>query len=124
MKSSESTSSRWAVEIKECARTLGFELVGITSAQPPRHTEEFRQWLASDFHGEMAYMAKNAEKRVNPAAVLDDARSIVIAGMNYNTEPPREPRSERDKGTRPTTALSNPSTPGSLTRRAACEILG
>src|SRR6267154_3805682 len=79
---STTASGALALQIKQRAYGLGFALVGITSAQPPRHTEEFRQWLASDFHGEMGYMAKNAEKRVNPAAVLADARSVVVVGMN------------------------------------------
>src|SRR5579862_2273561 len=95
-------SGALALQIKQRAHGLGFDLVGITSAQPPRHTEEFRQWLAADFHGEMAYMAKNAEKRINPSAVLSDARSVVVVGMNYytddNDKPPHLnplPRGER-----------------------------
>lgn len=119
MKSSECTSNRLAVEIKECARTLGFDLVGITGAQPPQHSKEFQQWLAADFHGEMAYMAKNAEKRVQPANVLPEARSIVVVGMNYNAESPRG-------GTRPTTAdgrKPTPAPPMEGTRRKAEFIL-
>jgi len=86
-----------ALQVKEKARAIGFDLVGITSAQPPRHTPEFQQWLSSGFHGEMGYMAKNAEKRVDPSKILTDVRSVVVVGLNYNAETPRE-------GTRPTTA--------------------
>jgi len=78
-------SGALALQIKQRAHGLGFDLVGITSAQPPRHAEQFRQWLAADFHGEMAYMAKNAEKRVEPAKVLPDARSVLVVGVNYYT---------------------------------------
>jgi len=44
----------------------------------------------------MGYMAKNAEKRVDPSKILADVRSVVVVGLNYFNESPRE-------GTRPTT---------------------
>src|SRR5580704_7808836 len=97
MKSSASTSSTLAPRIKAQARALGFDLVGITTAQSPQHAPEFQEWLASCFHGEMGYMAKNADKRGDPTKVLPSARSIIVVGLNYNAETPRQ-------GTRPTTA--------------------
>lgn len=74
-----------AEAIKQRARAIGFDLVGIATAQPPQHAEQFEQWLAKEFHGEMAYMAKNAAKRVAPSKVLPDARSIIVVGLNYHT---------------------------------------
>ncbi len=52
----------------------------------------------------MGYMARNAEKRVDPSKILAGVQSVVVVGLNYNAETPRQPRSERGKGTRPTTA--------------------
>src|SRR5580704_4823005 len=86
MKSSASTSSTLAPRIKAQARALGFDLVGITTAQSPQHAPEFQEWLASGFHGEMGYLAKNADKRIEPSKVLPDARSMVVVGLNYNAE--------------------------------------
>jgi len=94
MKSSASTNCKRdcsrtrALQIKEKAHAVGFDLVGIASVQPPQHTHEFQQWLASGFHGEMGYMAKNAEKRADPSKILADVRSVVVVGLNYNTEDP------------------------------------
>jgi epoxyqueuosine reductase len=93
MKSSASISSTQdcraggplAAQIKERARAIGFDLVGIATARPPQHAEQFQHWLAKEFHGGMAYMAKNAAKRVAPSEVLPDARSIVVVGLNYYT---------------------------------------
>ena len=96
MKSSASTSSRqdrkqvpktFGLEqpIKARAREIGFDLVGITTAQPPQHSQHLHQWLAKDFHGEMGYLARNADKRVNPSKILTDARSMVVVGLNYYT---------------------------------------
>jgi epoxyqueuosine reductase len=86
MKSSASTSNTLAPEIKNRAHALGFDLVSITTAQSPQHASAFQEWLASDFHGEMGYMARNADKRIAPSKVLPDARSIVVVGLNYNAE--------------------------------------
>lgn len=87
MKSSASTSELQLAsptnEVKRRARAIGFDLVGITTADPPPHTGYFRGWLQNDFHGEMGYMAKNADKRVVPSEVLPGARSIVVVCLNY-----------------------------------------
>ena len=94
MKSFASTNSRldcseplsgsgMASQIKSRARGLGFDLVGITTACPPGHSQHFQQWLAKDFHGEMGYLARNTEKRVDPCKVLAGAHSVVVVGLNY-----------------------------------------
>ena len=70
-------------QIKEKARAIGFDLVGIAAVQVSQHAQEFQRWLVAGFHGEMGYMAKNAEKRVDPSKVLRDARSMVAVGLNY-----------------------------------------
>jgi len=74
-----------AAAIKQRAKSLGFDLVGITTAEPPPHAEQFEQWLANGFHGELGYMARTASKRIAPQEIMPDARSIVVVGMNYYT---------------------------------------
>ena len=74
-----------ALQIKQQARELGFDLVGITTADPPPHAAQYQQWLANGFHGEMGYMQRNAAKRVAPTEVLPNVRSIIIVAMNYFT---------------------------------------
>lgn len=73
-----------AGQIKQTARDLGFDLVGITAAEPPPHAEQYRQWLTGGFHGEMGYMARNAAKRVDPQQVLPGAKSIIVVACNYH----------------------------------------
>ncbi|MGD0016411.1 MAG: tRNA epoxyqueuosine(34) reductase QueG [Verrucomicrobiia bacterium] len=75
-----------ALQIKRQARELGFDLVGITTANPPLHADQYQQWLANGCHGEMDYLARNVDKRIAPQKILPDARSIVVVGMNYNVE--------------------------------------
>jgi epoxyqueuosine reductase len=81
-------AQRLTDRIKKHAKSLAFDLIGITSAAAPPHAEQFQHWLAQDFHGEMAYMAKNVPKRVDPQKILPGARSVIVAGMNYYTNGP------------------------------------
>jgi epoxyqueuosine reductase len=43
--------------------------------------------VAQGFAGEMGYMSRNVEKRLEPSRVLPDVRSIIVLGMNYYTSP-------------------------------------
>lgn len=72
--------SEW---IKQYARALGFDLVGIAPLQPPPHAESFLHWLAQGYAGTMEYLERTAHLRVNPAELLPDARSAVVVGLNY-----------------------------------------
>jgi len=72
-------------EIRARALQLGFDLVGFTTATPPPHAGEFRQWIADGFHGEMDYLARRAGERSDPSKLLPGAKSIIVVGMNYGT---------------------------------------
>src|SRR5204862_2418245 len=69
--------------IKARARELGFELVGIARATPAETAEAFRGWIEAGRHGEMGYLARDPERRIDPRRVLPEAASIVVAGLNY-----------------------------------------
>lgn len=43
----------------------------------------FRQWLAEGMHGEMDYMARNVDKRLDPALLVENAKSIIVVLQNY-----------------------------------------
>jgi epoxyqueuosine reductase len=74
-------------QITAAATALGFDLVGITSAAPLAHGGRLHAWVAQGFAGEMGYMSRDVERRVDPSRVLPDVRSIVVLGMNYYTSP-------------------------------------
>ena len=46
--------------VKAEARRLGFDLVGVTTPDPPPHLEVYQAWLAAGRHGAMAYLASQA----------------------------------------------------------------
>lgn len=71
-------------EIKDKARELGFDACGIARADLLHaHQPYFDQWLASGFHGSMAYMERNRDKRLDPRVLLPDARSVIVLAKNY-----------------------------------------
>jgi epoxyqueuosine reductase len=74
--------------VKKKALDLGFDLVGITGAEPSAFAAEYRDWIARGCAGEMDYLARNVERRLDPREILPGARSIIAVAMNYYTDPP------------------------------------
>jgi epoxyqueuosine reductase len=72
--------------IKQKALELGFDVVGITDASPipSEHIDYLKRWLSAGCAGQMTYMHRNFEKRVNPALLLDGAKSVICVGLNYS----------------------------------------
>ena len=85
-----------ASAIKAKARALGFDLVGIAPATPSAYRDYLRQWLDDGQGGEMTYLAKRFEERVDPTAYFPGARSVVCVAMNYHV--PLEPAAPSVRG--------------------------
>jgi epoxyqueuosine reductase len=84
--------------IKQKALAIGFGLVGVTGAEPidTAQTELFRKWLEAGYAAEMQYMRRNLEKRLDPAELMEGARSVICVGVGYNPatrQPPPRPDS-------------------------------
>jgi epoxyqueuosine reductase len=74
--------------IRQKARALGFDLVGITPARASDHADYVRRWIAEGRGGEMRYLADRIEERLDPTIYLAGARSIVCMAMNYHAPLP------------------------------------
>jgi epoxyqueuosine reductase len=72
-----------AAHIKSRAHALGLDAIGITSAHPTHRAEFYRQWTAAGRAGEMAWLAREPDRRADPTRVLPGARSLIVAGLNY-----------------------------------------
>ncbi len=95
--------------IKQKARTLGFDAVGITriddstristvggastcssedraTSLPQRLFDRLSEWIRQGYHGSMAWMERTPEKRADPRHVFPGCRSIISVGVNYLTE--------------------------------------
>jgi len=79
------------VAIRDHALQLGFDVVGFAPAQrAPRATDYFN-WLEQRRHGEMAWLARDPERRADPQRVLPGARAMVMVGLSYYiADPPDE----------------------------------
>jgi epoxyqueuosine reductase len=72
--------------VKQEAARLGFELVGVTTPDPPPHFDNFQRWLAEGRHGTMDYLASERarSRRADPRAILPGCRSILVVGMRHS----------------------------------------
>ncbi len=73
-----------ADRVKALGLGLGFDLVGVARAEATAETEFLREWLARGYAGEMAYLARRVDERVDPRRLLPDARSVVMVGFVYD----------------------------------------
>ena len=62
-----------------------FALAGVATLEPSDFSDEFRDWLAHGKHGEMGYLANNLDVRLNPANLMEGARSAVVVADLYAT---------------------------------------
>lgn len=77
-----------AQQIKAEAARLGFSACGLSVAAPvdEAHARRIREWVAAGRHGEMNYLERNLELRLNPCLLVEGARTIVSVALNYYTE--------------------------------------
>lgn len=78
------TQLKLNAEIKKKALELGIDKIGITRAE--RLDDEyarFKQWIAAGFHGEMEWLARDPEKRADPRNIFPEAKSVIVAAVNY-----------------------------------------
>jgi epoxyqueuosine reductase len=70
--------------LTEAARAQGFDAIGVARPNAiPQVPERLREFLLAGAHGDMAWMASNAERRADPRALWPDVRSIIMLGINY-----------------------------------------
>lgn len=69
--------------IKEQTLNCGFDLVGITSCDPPDHFPFYKQWLNNGYAADMDYLNRHAELKSSPTHLLSEARSIIVVACNY-----------------------------------------
>ena len=74
--------------VKAKARDLGFDLCGVAPVGAFPELAALRGWLDRGYAGDMAYMARTADRRADVRAVMPSARSVVALGTLYNTERP------------------------------------
>jgi len=71
--------------VKDTAKSLGFDYIGIAKGEPvdSTHAREFKEWIAAGRHGDMRYLENNLEKRLNPCLLVPACKSVLCVAMNY-----------------------------------------
>ena len=75
-----------AESVRQCARTLGFDLCGVAPAEALPEADRIREWLARGYAGDMGYLPRTARLREDVRRVLPSARSVIVTGTLYNTD--------------------------------------
>ncbi len=75
--------------IRQRALELGFDDCRFTTAAAPESSMQFQDWLRAGRHGEMGYLERNADKRIDPQRVLPDARSVIALAASYEVCDPQ-----------------------------------
>jgi epoxyqueuosine reductase len=86
--SSQLTPHELTQRIKEQALAVGFDLVGVAPVQESPELAFFERWLDAGYAGEMHYLRRSRERRRDLQQVLPAAQSVVVCGLNYDTDFP------------------------------------
>ena len=65
------------------ARELGFDDCRVAQAREASHAEQYKQWVSDGCAGDMKWLERNVDRRVNPQEVLGGACSVISLAMNY-----------------------------------------
>ena len=68
--------------LKEAARVLGFDAIGIAEAQAPLGASHLQDWLHLSYQGEMDWMARRPEIRADPRQYDRIAKTIIVLGVS------------------------------------------
>lgn len=73
--------------IKQKAFDLGFNLCGITPAQPSPTLDAYMRWIEAGMHGNMGYLARPDRiiRRQDLQQILPTAKSMIFVGLDYHS---------------------------------------
>jgi epoxyqueuosine reductase len=74
--------------VKSLMLEAGFDLVGVTRAEPSNYGDAYRAWIAAGKHGAMEYLAKGIDERVDLTKKFPWAKSVVCVALAYWQDPP------------------------------------
>lgn len=71
-------------ELRQEINRLGFQSMGVAKAQRlTKEAQQLEDWLNKGYHGEMSYMERYFDLRIDPEKLMPGTKSILVLGMNY-----------------------------------------
>ncbi len=85
---SENSTTPDVDTLSEWIGELGFQLLGIADTRRFDRLESLQAWVAQGFHGEMDYMARDAQKRARPDVLVPGTVSALVVSLGYAPDNP------------------------------------
>jgi epoxyqueuosine reductase len=78
--------------VKKTAEQLGFDYCGIAKAvQLDKDAARLEHWLQQGMHGNMHYMEKYFDQRINPGLLVPGAKTVITLLLNYYPAQQQQP---------------------------------
>ena len=77
----------------------GFDVLGFTKVHVNKEIgKNYSEFLKNNYHGEMKWLERHYEKKINPRLIWSDVKTILVVGQNYApNENPLKYNRERNK---------------------------
>ena len=73
--------------VRERAQALGFDAVGFAAPDLPRARQSaYRRYIATGRHGDMAWLAREPERRQSPKGLWPEVETVIVFGVNYGPD--------------------------------------
>tara|TARA_Y100000589_G_scaffold284757_1_gene283854 strand:- start:553 stop:1668 length:1116 start_codon:yes stop_codon:yes gene_type:complete len=71
-------------KIKQKSRELGFDSIGFTKPNVDNQTKrQFKKFLKRNYHGEMKWLERHYQKKINPKMIWNEVETVIVLGLNY-----------------------------------------
>lgn len=77
-------------QVRSKGLEFGFQAIGISDVKLDDQHQNFHRWLRQNYQGEMDYMARNIDKRLQPRQLVSGTLSVISARMDYLTQPSQD----------------------------------
>ena len=72
----------WRTDYSKIFEAEGFPVSGVVDVDQvreeyARHSHRYQEWIQSGHHGEMGYLARGLDRRLNPELVFPGLKSVI-----------------------------------------------
>ncbi|TCS42996.1 tRNA epoxyqueuosine(34) reductase QueG [Reinekea marinisedimentorum] len=75
-----------AEQIRDIGKKLGFQAVHFSTPDTSGHAEQYNAWVDAGYNGDMAWMARNCDKRFDGSELQPGTKTVISVRMNYQPD--------------------------------------